>query len=64
MAKKKAEWIKQQGLGGGMWWESSADKTGGESLIGTTVNVLGALEKSPNCLEYPESKYENLRKGL
>jgi len=64
MARKKAEWIKAQCLGGGMWWESSADKTGAESLIGITVDVLGVLEKSQNCLEYPESKYENLKNGL
>lgn len=64
MAKTKAIWIKKQGLGGGMWWESSGDKTGDDSLIGNTVSVLGTLQQKQNCIEYPNSKYENLRKGL
>ncbi|KAJ9145288.1 Family 18 glycosyl hydrolase [Pleurostoma richardsiae] len=67
MARRKAEFVKHQGLGGAMWWESSADKEGGESLIGNVVDVLGgprALQWEENCLEYPESKYENLKKGF
>ena len=64
MARKKAEWIKKEHLGGGMWWESSADGAGEESLVGNVVQVLGTLEKTPNCLEYPQSKYENLRNGF
>lgn len=66
IAGKKTEYIKNSGLGGAMWWELSADKPVGDgrSLVGTTVGVLGgvdALEKSQNILDYPESKYENLR---
>lgn len=33
VAKQKALWIKQMGMGGVMWWESSADKLGDLSLI-------------------------------
>ncbi|KAI1826541.1 glycoside hydrolase superfamily [Xylaria intraflava] len=67
MARIKAEYVASNGLGGAMWWESSADKEGGESLIGNVVEVFGgpdALARAPNCIEYPQSKYENLRAGF
>ncbi|KAL1964063.1 hypothetical protein VTN77DRAFT_7481 [Rasamsonia byssochlamydoides] len=73
VSEMKASFVKQWGLGGGMWWETSGDRGGKTahradgSLIGTFVDVLGgieALEQSPNNLEYPESKYDNLRAGF
>lgn len=66
MARRKAEWIKRQGLGGGMWWESSADKKGDQSLIGIVVGAFGqgGLQKKKNELQYPHSKFENLRNGF
>ncbi|KAI1198914.1 glycoside hydrolase superfamily [Nemania serpens] len=67
MARHKAEYIKERGLGGAMWWESSADKDDEQSLIANVVDVLGGpgrLDNTPNCVEYPESKYENLRAGF
>ncbi|KAL9025296.1 MAG: hypothetical protein Q9196_005856 [Gyalolechia fulgens] len=64
MAKKKVEFVKEWGLGGGMWWESSGDKSGDGSLIGTVVKGLKHMDESPNSLEYPESKYDNLRDGM
>ena len=64
MAREKAEWIKKNGLGGAMWWESSADKVGEQSLVGTVVRVLGSMESTMNCVEYPHSKFENVRKGF
>jgi chitinase len=69
----KADFIKQWRLGGGMWWESSGDRGGKAankadgSLIGTFVDCVGgcaALDQSPNALEYPESKYDNLKAGF
>jgi chitinase len=67
MARRKAEFLKERRLGGAMWWESSADKTGEESLIKNVVDVLGgpgSLRKDENCLAYPVSKYDNLRNGF
>jgi chitinase len=65
--KRKVDYIKQKRLGGAMWWESSADKKGKDSLIWTVAYNLGgqdysALEKKDNLLNYPQSKYDNLRK--
>ncbi|KAL2020326.1 hypothetical protein VTK56DRAFT_8554 [Thermocarpiscus australiensis] len=67
MARRKADYIKERGLGGGMWWESSADKEGPESLIANVVEVLGGpthLEWKENCITYPHTKYDNLREGF
>ncbi|GAM39285.1 hypothetical protein TCE0_034r10712 [Talaromyces pinophilus] len=69
----KANFIRNNGLGGGMWWESSGDKGGSAaakadgSLIGTfvdTVGGVGALDQSPNNLDFPESKFDNIRSGM
>uniref|UniRef100_L2G5I6 chitinase n=1 Tax=Colletotrichum fructicola (strain Nara gc5) TaxID=1213859 RepID=L2G5I6_COLFN len=67
LARKKGDYIRGWGLGGGMWWESSADKPGHESLIGTVVHAFGgphSLQRRDNCITYPETKYENLRNGF
>ncbi|KAJ4508450.1 Chitinase 4 [Exophiala dermatitidis] len=68
MVAQKASFARDYGLGGGMFWESSGDKPiGGGSLLETFVTHsggLGRLDESKNCLEYPESKYDNLRNKL
>lgn len=71
VASQKVEYIKNTGLGGAMWWETSGDHPGSspDSLINITVQGLGGyegkhMEKSENCLEYPQSKYDNLKAGM
>jgi chitinase len=64
--RRKADYVKQKGLGGAMWFESSADKSGAQSLIGVVANALGggdykSLDQTENLLNYPLSKYDNLR---
>jgi chitinase len=41
MAVKKAAWIKEQGLGGAMWWETSGDKNGTGSIIQNVSRAPG-----------------------
>ncbi|KAK4612325.1 Endochitinase 1 [Fulvia fulva] len=71
VATQKVQYIKQMGLGGAMWWETSGDQPRDhpESLIKITVEGLGGyggkhMEQAPNVLEYPESKYDNLKGGM
>jgi chitinase len=67
IARIKAEYIKGVGLGGASWWEVSMDRNDTKSLITTTINAFGGadgLEKRKNNLNYPTSKYANLRAGF
>lgn len=68
VVERKADFVRQWGLGGGMWWESSGDRAVGEgSLVEAFVRRSGGVERldgQENELRFPESKYENLRKGF
>lgn len=65
IADLKVRYIRDRGLGGGMWWESSADKPQGQgSLIERVVGGFGGLQRKDNVLSYPASKFENLRDGM
>ena len=66
--ERKARFVHEWGLGGGMWWESSGDRKLGEgSLLEAFVGAIGGvgrLEGAGNELRYPESKYENVKRGI
>ncbi|KAI4260945.1 MAG: hypothetical protein LQ352_000100 [Teloschistes flavicans] len=64
MAGQKTQYIKDKHLGGAMFWESSGDKKGNDSLIGTVVHGLGSMDKTNNKLDYPSSKYNNIKAGM
>lgn len=74
IAQQKAQYILSKGLGGGMWWETSSDNSptgpnSQRSLIKTVVDTWGGansgkLDSGENTLEYPGSKYDNLRNGM
>ncbi|KIW14570.1 hypothetical protein PV08_07354 [Exophiala spinifera] len=64
----KAGYVLNKGLGGGMWWETSADRPIGQgSLIETFAREfipLDVMQVVENELSYPESKYANLKAGM
>ncbi|EOD44862.1 hypothetical protein GTA08_BOTSDO12311 [Neofusicoccum parvum] len=70
MAKTKVSYIQQKALGGAMWWEASGDKnTTDGSIIGNVYTTMsgadgGMAEQSENNLNYPDSKYDNLKAGM
>jgi chitinase len=68
MVRRKVEWLRGKGLGGGMFWEASADRRdAGGSLIGTSYAGLGGeggVDGGWNWLSYPDSRYDNVRAGF
>ncbi|KAK0716005.1 glycoside hydrolase superfamily [Lasiosphaeris hirsuta] len=61
---RKVSWLKQRGLGGSMFWEASADRTDGASLIATSSRSLGWLDSTQNQLAFPSSQYDNMKAGM
>lgn len=64
MIREKVAYGQGLGLGGSMFWEASADKDGSDSLITTALNSMGSLDSTQNYLDYPDSKYANIKAGL
>jgi chitinase len=60
----KVNYLKGLGLGGSKFWEASADRKGKQSLIGTSKNALGPMDRTQNCLSFPNSQYKNIAKNL
>ncbi|TIA93707.1 hypothetical protein E3P81_00759 [Wallemia ichthyophaga] len=65
IALRKAEYIKSNNLGGGMYWELSGDhqQTNRSIVVNVALN-FGRLDGINNHLEYPHSRFENIRSGL
>lgn len=65
---QKALYVGRRALGGGMFWETSADKLRGQgSLISAFAEVFGggaSLQTAENELSYPETKYDNIRNQM
>jgi chitinase len=79
VAKWKGEYIKKEGLGGGMFWELSGDKgtqregmegglgkdpQPGKSLVKIVKDAMGGINNGENWLTYEKSKFDNMRKGM
>jgi len=79
VAAMKGRYIKRENLGGSMFWELSGDKGSardgmegglgkdpqpGNSLVTIVKDAMGGLETSLNWLEYNESIFDNMRKGM
>ncbi|KAK0204659.1 glycoside hydrolase family 18 protein [Desarmillaria ectypa] len=60
----KTKYINDNGMAGSMFWELSTDKVGSESLVGTAAGVLGTLDTTPNHINYPNSKWDNIRTNM
>ncbi|KAJ6264654.1 Chitotriosidase-1 [Drechslerella dactyloides] len=65
MARLKAQFIMDRGLGGAFWWETSADRDTAESnLVQNVIKTFGgqkSFQQKENRLDYPESKYDNIK---
>lgn len=64
VVQKKVSYLQNLSLGGSMFWEASADKTGTDSLIRTSFESLGSLDTTENWLDYPNSQYANIVAGM
>ncbi|KAM6505329.1 Chitinase 4 [Fusarium solani] len=62
--QQKVAYLKQLGLGGAMFWEASADKSGSASLLETSFQSLEVLDNTDNWLHYPNSRYRNIASGM
>lgn len=66
VAASKASFIAQHGFLGAMYWELSGDHppASGKAVVPTVAQRLGQLDSRENHLHFPNSKFENLRRGM
>ncbi|KAI6486200.1 hypothetical protein MCOR14_003368 [Pyricularia oryzae] len=60
----KSYYVKQKQIGGVMFWESSQDRPGSDSIVRTMARSLGKLESAQNWLSYPGSQYANIKNNM
>ncbi|THG94034.1 hypothetical protein EW026_g7352 [Hermanssonia centrifuga] len=60
----KAQYVTSKGMAGTMFWDLSTDKVGSDSLVGTAAGVYGSLDQTQNHLDYPNSKWDNIRSNM
>ena len=61
----KTQWLQRMGFGGVMFWELSGDSRDEYSLVKAAVTEFaGQTDKTPNHISFPDSVYENVRKGF
>lgn len=62
--RRKVKYVQERGLGGVMWWESSGDKKDSDdALIPLAAKLLGRLDSTKNHLNFPNSKWDNVKKS-
>ncbi|KAI0635062.1 glycosyl hydrolases family 18-domain-containing protein [Trametes polyzona] len=71
IASIKAQYVRDKGLAGSMFWEASpvlsrlsTDKKGTDSLVSTTAEVYGNLDQTQNHINFPNSKWDNIRNNM
>ncbi|KAI5918016.1 chitinase [Camillea tinctor] len=67
MVQRKITYLQGKGMGGSMFWEASGDRNDTGSLITTAYTAQGgdgSLDKTQNCLSYPNSIYDNIKNNL
>ena len=49
-----------------MYWELSGDRAKGQqgSIVEAVARGMGGLDRRENCLDYRQSKWANMRKGM
>ncbi|KAI0746667.1 glycoside hydrolase superfamily [Daedaleopsis nitida] len=60
----KAQYAQSKGFAGAMFWDLSTDKTGDDSLVTTSSKVFGALDQTQNHINYPNSKWDNIKNNM
>ncbi|PIL35115.1 hypothetical protein GSI_02903 [Ganoderma sinense ZZ0214-1] len=64
IAKLKAQYVQSKGLAGAFFWDLSNDKRDSNSLVDTTASTFGSLDQTQNHINYPSSKFANIRSNM